>query len=143
MSQKTLKIKRVFTWTILNNLKGTPPKDFPTTGEIKSTITTIMPALKEHTTFYSDLMKKAEEHNQKLSSKAITDEESKVEIEKMNTELRDFNKEKGLEIVDVSLDDEGFKVLKAQFERDGWGKKWVVNIEEFGELMLAFDEASK
>ena len=143
MSQKTLKIKRVFTWTILNNLKSTPPKDFPTTGEIKSTITTIMPALKEHTTFYSDLMKKAEEHNQKFSSKTITEEQSKVEIEKMNTELRDFNKEKGLEIVEVSLDDEGFKVLKAQFERDGWGKKWVVNIEEFGELMLAFDEASK
>ena len=47
-------------WTIYNNLRNIPPKDFPTTGEIKSTISEVLPALKTHVSFYAEMMKKAE-----------------------------------------------------------------------------------
>ena len=48
-----------------------------------------------------------------------------------------------MDVVEISLDDEGFKTLKAQFDREGWGKKWVANIDEFGELLEAFAAAGK
>lgn len=143
MANKTLKIKRVFAWTIYNNLRQTPPKDYPTTAEIKSTITDILPALKEHVVFYLDKMKEAEELSVKVVEKKLTEEESKIAIDKINDEFRIYNKENGSVIVDVVLDEEGFKTLKDQFDREGWGKRWVANIEEFGELIETFAEAGK
>ncbi len=75
MSNKTLKIKRVFAWTIFNNLKNTPPKDFPTTGEIKSTINEVLPALKSQVTYYIEAMEKAVGLAEKVASKEVTEEE--------------------------------------------------------------------
>jgi hypothetical protein len=57
--------------------------------------------------------------------------------------MRMYNKEHGIEVVDVELDEEGFKTFKMQFDRENWGKGWVANIEEFGELENAFVEAGK
>lgn len=139
MSQKTLKIKRIFAWTIFSNLKNTPPRDFPTTGEIKSTINEVLPALKNEVPYYLETMKKAEELAAKVASKEITEEASKTVVDKFNEEWRNYNKEHGNDLVEIVLDDEGFKTLKAQFDREGWGKKWVANLEEFGELLEAFD----
>lgn len=143
MAQKTLKIKRVFAWTIYNNLRQTPPKDYPTTAEIKSTITDVLPALKKHVAFYLDKMKEAEELSVKVLEKKLTEEESRVALDKINDEWRIYNKKNGSEIVDIVLNEESFKILKEQFDREGWGKKWVANIEEFGELLEAFVEAGK
>jgi len=140
---KTLKIKRVFAWAIYNNLKRTPPKDFPTTGEIRSTITDILPALKSHVFFYSEKIEEATELSIKVSLKEIGEEESKKAVEKINDDWKTYNKEHGEEIVEIPLDDEGFKTLKTQFEREGWGKNWIVTVEEFGELLEAFAEAGK
>lgn len=140
---KTLKIKRVFAWAIYNNLKRTAPKDYPTTGEIKSTINDILPAMKEHVTGYSDLFQEASDLSVRVAAKELNDEEGKKAVEEINTRLTAFNKEHGEEMVEVSLDEEGLKVLKAQFEREGWGKVWLGTIEEFGELLAAFEEAGK
>ncbi len=60
-------------------------------------------------------------------------------MDKLNDEWRVYNKEHGSELIEISLDDEGFKTLKAQFDRENWGKKWVANLEEFGELLQAFE----
>jgi len=141
--KKTLKIRRVLAWSIFSNLKKIAPKDYPTTAEIKSTINDILPALKESVSFYSDTIKKAEDIQEKIIDKKITEEESKAEVEKLNIEWKDYNKNSGLEVVDINLDEEAFKTLKAQFERDNWGKSWMLNIEEFGELLEAFNEAGK
>lgn len=143
MTNKILKIKRVFAWSIYNNLKNTPPKDYPTTGEIKSTISVILPALKEQINFYLDKMKEAEELSVKVAEKKLTEEESKIAVEKINDEWKTHNKKNGSVIVEIVLDEEGFKTLKDQFDREGWGKKWVANIEEFGELIEAFAESGK
>lgn len=142
-SSKTLKIKRVFAFAIYNNLKNIPPKDYPTTGEIKSTIGVILPALKQHLTEYFEMVKKAEELSEKMQAKEISEAALKIKLEEYNDIWKKYNRKEGNELVDVSLEDEGFKVLKAQFERNDWGKKWVANIEEFGELTDAFEAASK
>ena len=141
MSTKTLKIKRIFAYTIYNNLRNTPPKDYPTTGEIKSTISSILPALKEHISEYLEMMKKAEDLSAKVADKELSEADVKIKIDGYNEEWRKYNKERGNEIVSVVLDEESFKTLKAQFDRDNWGKRWVANIEEFGELIEAFAEA--
>jgi len=143
MPIKTLKIKRVFAYTIHRSLKSTPPKEYPSTGEIKTTISDILPALKSHIAEYLKLSVEAEELALKLSSKEITEEESRVRLEAVNTEWRKYSKDHGNEMVEIALDGEAFNALKAQFEREGWGKTWVVNIEEFSELMESFTEASK
>lgn len=138
MSNKTLKIKRVFVWTIFNNLKNTPPKDFPTTGEIRSTINDVLPALKSQVKFYIETMEKAVELAEKVASKEISEVASKIAVDKLNEDFRMYNKKYGNELIEIPLDEEGFKTLKAQFDREGWGKKWVANLEEFGELLEAF-----
>lgn len=143
MSNKILKIRRIFVWAIYNKLKQTPPKDYPTTGEIKSTISNILPALKEHVGEYLKNIEKAENLQEKLLAKEITDKEMQEGIEKINEGWKEYNKKSGNEIVEVSFDEEGFKTLKTQFEREGWGKQWVMNIDEFSELMEAFAEAGK
>ena len=143
MSNKTLKIKRIFAYTIHNNLRNTPPKDYPTTGEIKSTISFILPALKEHISEYLEMMKKAEDLSVKVVEKELSEADVKVKIDGYNKEWKKYNKEHGSEVVEIILDDESFKTFKAQFDRDNWGKKWVANIEEFGELIGVFEEAGK
>lgn len=143
MAKKTLKIKRVFAWTIYNNLKQIAPKDYPTTGEIKSTISDILPALKEHVMAYVDNMKKAEELGVKMAAKEISEEESNKLIDKINADWKVYNRDHGMEMVSVEIDSEGMTTLRSQFDRENWGKKWVSNIEEFGELMESFAEAGK
>lgn len=140
-NQKTLSIKRVFAWAIYDNLKRTAPKDYPSTGEIKSTISDVLPALKEHVGEYMKLIKEAEELSVRVAEKKLGEEEAKAAVDKINEVWRAYNKEHGNDVVAISLDDEGLKTLKAQFEREGWGKKWIVTIEEFGELLEAFEAA--
>ena len=143
MSTKTLKIKRIFAYTIHNNLRNTPPKDYPTTGEIKSTISSILPALKKHISEYLEMMKRAEGLSAKIAEKELSEADVKVKIDGYNEEWKKYNKEHGSEVVSIVLDDESFKIFKAQFDRDNWGKRWVANIEEFGELIEAFAAAGK
>lgn len=143
MSEKILKIKKVFVWTIYNSLKNTPPKDFPTTGEIKETISSVMPALKQHVPEYLNLLKKVEEVHEQFTEKKIKEDERDKKLNDINDEFRVYNKDHSGDLCELNLSEEGFKTLKTQFDRDNWGKKWVVNIEEFGELMQAFEEAAK
>jgi hypothetical protein len=143
MSTKALKIKRVFVWAIYSNLRSVAPKDYPSTAEIKSTINEILPALKEEVTFYVELLKRAEDLQFKIAAKEVEAAATQPEIDKINEEWRAYSREHGVEMVSVALSDEALKTLSDQFNREGWGKRWVVTIEEFGELSQAFDEAKK
>ena len=143
MSTKTLKIKRVFAYAVYNSLRKTPPKDFPTTGEIKITISDILPAFRTHAASYIEMVKKAEELSVRVASKEIDEGESKEAVDAINVGWRVYTKEHGDDIVEIALDGEAFTTLKAQFERDNWGKTWLANIEEFGEFADAMVEAGK
>ena len=142
---KNLKIKRVLIYAIYNSLRNTPPKDYPTTGEIKTTINDILPALKPHADEYLKFMKRAEEIQMKFLAKEITKEESEKAVEPINLEWRAYTKEHGNDIVEVAIENEPFTTLKTQFDRDGevWGKRWFANIEEFDEVSTSFTEAAK
>ena len=142
-NKKTLKIKRVFAYAVYNSLRKTPPKDFPTTGEIKTTISDILPALKTQAAQYMEFIKQAEELAVKVSAKELNEEQSQKAVEVINAAWRVYTKDHGDEIVSVELDGEAFTTLKAQFERDDWGKTWLANIEEFGEFSDAMIEAGK
>ena len=143
MAIKTLKIKRVFAYTIYRSLKSTPPKEYPTTGEIKLTINDILPALKNHIGEYVKMSARVDELSVKVQTKELKETELQNKVDEINEEFRGYNKEHGNEIVEVVLDGEAFTALKSQFERDNWGKTWVQNIEEFSELMDVFTEADK
>ena len=143
MAQKTLKLKRVYVYAIYNNLRSTPPKDYPTTDEIKTTISEILPAFKNHIGEYLELVKRAEEISAAVGAKEVTEEEIKPKMDKINLDWKNYNKDHGQELVDVSLDGSVFTTLKNQFNREDWGKKWLVNIEEFAELIEAFANAEK
>ena len=143
MSQKTLKIQRFVAYSIHNNLKAVPPKDYPTTGELKSTISVVLPALKEPSLEYINMLKKAEDLSERMAKKEVSEEESKAVVDGINTSWKEYHREHSRDLVEIVLDDEGFKVLKAQFDREGWGKKWAASLEEFESLLEAFTEAAK
>ena len=143
MSNKTLKVKRIFAYSIYNSLRNTPPKDFPTTGEIKETIGNVLPSLKEHVTQYTDLTARAEGLSVKVAAKELTEEQSKKSVDGINVDWKKYTAEHGQEICEVKFSEEGFKTLRAQFEREKWGSKWTANLDEFSEVMAAFSEAGK
>lgn len=143
MAQKTLKLKRVFAWAIYQNLRSTPPKDYPTADEINRTISVFLPAFKQHISDYLRLMKQAEELSLKLSLKEISDAEAKVQTDALNDEWKKYNREHGNDIVEVPFDADEFTTLKTQFNREDWGKKWVVSLEEYGELAESFKAVDK
>jgi hypothetical protein len=140
---KTLKIKRVFCYVIHLAIKNVAPKDFPTVGEIKSTIKEILPALQEPIGEYLGFVDEAREIRQKFDAKELSEEASAKEVEKLNEKWREYGKAHGEEIVEIKLEKEAFDFFKGQFERETWGKNWMVNIEEYMELNDAFDEAAK
>ena len=140
---KLLKLKRVFVQSIHINLKSTPPREFPTAGEIKDTISLILPALKEHTSVYAEMSTKAETLALKVSTKELDEAGAKKAVDAINEEWRDYTKEHGKDVCEVALSDEAFKTLRTQFEREGWGPKWTSNLDEYAEMNEAFTEAGK
>jgi hypothetical protein len=144
MAVKTLKTKRVFAFAFWSQLRNTAPKDFPTTEELKSTINDILPVLKSQAGEYPEIMRKANEVADTLGniSPEQQDEKQKL-IDSINDELRGYSKEHGNDVVEIVLPVEAYAILKMQFEREGWGKKWVATVEEFGELLAAFEEGNK
>ena len=84
MAQKILKTKRVYVYAIYNSLRSTPPKDYPTTEEIKTTITEILPAFKTHISEYLEMIKKAEELSAAVGAKEITEKEIQPKMDEVN-----------------------------------------------------------
>ncbi|OGK92131.1 MAG: hypothetical protein A2X50_00280 [Candidatus Rokubacteria bacterium GWF2_70_14] len=140
---KVLKLKRVYVLSVYNNLRTTPPRDFPTAGEIKDTISTILPALKEHISTYAEMTTRAEALALKVSTKEIDEEGAKKAVDAINEEWREYTKQSGKDVCEVALSEEGFKTLRSQFEREAWGPKWTSNLDEYGEMAEAFAEAGK
>ena len=142
-AQKTMKLKRVFVLSVYNNLRSTKPSEFPTAGEIKDTISTILPALKEHVATYAEMTTQAEALALKVSTKEINEEDAKKAVDAINEAWRDYTKASGQDVCDVVLTEEGFKTLRSQHEREGWGPKWTANLDEYAEMAEAFAEAAK
>lgn len=145
MANKTLKIRRVLAWAIYDNLRKMPPRIYPTTAEIKSTLNEVMPKLKPAGDSYNDILSRADETKDQIATEQITKEEGAKKIDELNKEWQDYNRKSGSEIIEIEFTAEGFKTLKEQFERDGkeWGKQWVANISEYAEVLEALSETGK
>jgi len=143
MAVKTLKIKRVFAYAIYNSLRNTPPKDYPTTAEIKNTIGEVLPAIKEHIVEYVNMQKRVIEISERVAGDEAALKAVQPQVDVINVEWRKYTKEHGHDIIDIKLDGDAFKTLKDQFNRQDWGTKWLVSIEEFGELLKSFEDAEK
>lgn len=141
--KKELKIKRTFAYVIYTSLRRIAPKDYPSTGEIKTTISDILPALKEHLSEYLGIIAGAEELNELVMSKSIEKEEIDKRVNAINDKFREYSSQHGKDVIDISLSEEAFKTLQTQFNREGWGKTWLANIDEFAELLEAFKEEGK
>ena len=115
--KKTLSVKRVYAYAVHNSLRKTPPKDFPSTGEIRKTITDIIPAFRVHVEEYQEMIKQAEELSVRLAAKELPEEEAKKAVDAIIDKWRVYNKEHGNEMVDVELSSEAYAMLKMQFER--------------------------
>lgn len=143
MAEKTLKLRRIFVQAISNNLRNTAPKDYPTTAEIKATITEILPAMKEHVTEYAKVFEDARDVQAEFTDKKITQAEMDVKVAELNKRIVDYTRKEGQEVVEVALSADALKTLTEQFNREDWGKKWLQNLEEFAEVLTAFEEATK
>ena len=151
MAEKTLTLNKIYCLTIYNNLRSTPSKDYPTTEEVKETIE-LLPKLKEQAQGYVDILKIRDdiyvEYKKKL--KGLSEDEAKLVQEELNNKINEINEkiaeyslEHAKDVCELKLSEDSLKVLKTQFERNGWGAKWVASVEEFGEILLALEEAGK
>lgn len=141
MSVKTLKLKRVYAYAMYNGLRNIPPKDYTTTNEIKHTINDIMPALKVHLAEYLSRLEKVRDLQERAQESEEKMKELQPEFDKLNEDWKQYNKEHGMEMVAVDMPEDAYKTFKEQFNRDKWGRVWIVTIEEFAEVMASFDEA--
>ena len=112
-------------------------------AEIKATIGDILPALRTHVTHYIEMFDKARDLSAKVKNKELSEEEIKAGVDKINDEIGVYSKEHGMDVVDVVVEKDAFSIFSGQFNRENWGKNWVVNIEEYGELLEAFETAAK
>src|SRR3990167_2684080 len=113
MAIKTLKLKRVFAYTIYRSLKSTPPKAYPTTGEIKTTINDILPAFKKHIPEYVKMSEQVDELSVKVQVGELKEADLKSEVDKINDGFSSMPFIVVPEIVEVPLDGEAFTALKS------------------------------
>ncbi len=139
---KILKTKRIFLYSVYRALRETPPKEFPTTEEIKVTIDNILPALKEVSIGFTKALDGVDEVNREVRKKKITDKVATEKREKLANQFNEYNDEHGEDIVSIEFEDEHFKVFQEQFDRQGWGQTFLNSIEDYNELSTAFEEVS-
>lgn len=142
-SLKSLKLKRVFAWTIYNNLTNVPPKEYPTTEEIKATLNDILPEFEQHVGEYVKMNAEAKEVADQASAKKISESELRAKVDEINEKFREYSKKEGMEIIELKLNKDTLDILTKQFNREKWGTSWMVNIKEFAELDKAFADANK
>lgn len=136
MSLKTLKTKRRLLYAVYNSLKRIPPKEYLSTEEIKIVIEDILPEFKKYVLEYIAVVRKATAINARIEE--FGQEKVQRMVDKLNDNWRIYNKEHGLDDVEVRLDKDAIVTLTTQFKREDtkgqppiWGRSWFMNIEEF------------
>lgn len=123
-------------WAIYNGLKNTPPKDFPTAGEIRTTISSVLPILRPHLEEYERVMERVRDLSIVVDEGSKSEDEVKNITEEINRDFKKYGAEHGDDLIEVQVDKEFVKTLSGQFLRPGWGNRWFGKIDEFAE----FDE---
>ena len=125
---KILKTKRANIAICWSGLKNTPPKDFPSVGEMEKT-TDILAVLKESISEFVKILEEGEKLNADIiTTKLTTGEinEKKADFQKRATLLEE---EIGEQEVSIEFEDEIFNTFFQQIER--WGKFWFIKLEPY------------
>ncbi len=133
---KTLKTKRRLLYAVYNSLKRIPPREYPSTEEIKIVLEDILPEFKKHVLEYIAVVRNATAVNARIEE--FGQEKVQKMVNKLNETWRIYNKDHGLDDIEVKLDKDAITTLTDQFKREDvkgqppiWGRSWFNNIEEF------------
>jgi hypothetical protein len=138
---KKIELKKVAAAIVWNGLKSTPPKEFPTMGEIESAsrvIEDIEKAIPE----FVDIIKGGEEiKNEMMKSVGqklpASLQKKREEYMRKSTEVET---KKGKEMVKIEFEDDDFNNFFQQCER--WGKNWFTNIGGLMEFRKCLTDAN-
>jgi len=122
---KNLELKKVSIAIVWNGLKGTPPREFPTIGEIESA-SKVLDKLKETIPEFVKIIEEGEAIGNEIMSGKMTPELQKRREEYLKKTIEIENKH-GKEIVKIELEDEEFNAFFQQCER--WSKNWFNRID--------------
>lgn len=136
MASKILKTKRRLLFAVYNALKRIPPREYPSTEEIKIVLEDILPEFKKHVLEYIVVVRKATAINIRIEE--FGQEKVQKMVDELNVNWRIYNKEHGLDDIEVKLDKDAITTLTNQFKREDakgqppiWGRSWFNNIDEF------------
>ena len=122
---KTLELKKVSIAIAWNGLKGTPPKEFPTMGEIESA-SKVIEKLKEAIPEFAKIIEEGEAIGNQMMMGKMTPELQKRREEYLK-KTNEIESKNGKEIVKIKLENEDFKNFFQQCER--WSKNWFGRID--------------
>ena len=122
---KNLELKKVSVAITWNGLKGTPPREFPTIGEIESA-SKVLDKLKETIPEFVKIIEEGEAIGNEIMSGKMTPELQKRREEYLK-KTAEIENEHGKEIVKIELEDEEFNAFFQQCER--WSKNWFNRID--------------
>jgi len=122
---KNLELKKVSIAIVWNGLKGTPPREFPTIGEIESA-SNVLDKFKEAIPEFVKIIEEGENIGNEMMRGKMTPELQKRREEYLKKTTEIENKH-GKEIVKIELEDEEFNAFFQQCER--WSKNWFNRID--------------
>ena len=122
---KNLELKKVSVAITWNGLKGTPPKEFPTIGEIESA-SKVLDKLKETIPEFVEIIEEGEAIGNEMMGGGMTPELQKRREEYLK-KTNEIESKNGKEIVKIELENEDFKNFFQQCER--WSKNWFGRID--------------
>lgn len=126
---KQITTKRIFAYIVHQNLKRTPPKEFPDITEMVTTVDEIIPAFEKDVLEFVSFRKQADEINNQLAAGSVTQEDATAKITQLQKDVRKYEIEHGDEPVTVDLETATLGTFNTQFER--WGKVWFDKIDDF------------
>ena len=134
---KSLSTKKIYLYLAFQNLKRTPPREYPDTNEMVVTVDEILPALEAAAGEFIGFSKQADEINNDLASGKTQQDEARAKIAELQKVVGAFEKDGGEAMVTVELSSSAFGIFSAQFER--WAKGntekqipgWFNKIEDF------------
>jgi len=122
---KNLELKKVSIAIVWNGLKGTPPREFPTIGEIESA-SNVLDKFKEAIPEFVKIIEEGENIGNEMMRGKMTPELQKRREEYLK-KTNEIENKHGKEIVKIELEDEEFNAFFQQCER--WSKNWFNRID--------------
>jgi len=125
---KTLKTKKVNLVICWNGLKNTPPKLFPTIGEMEKTAD-ILELLKNAIPEFVEVLREGEKISEDIQAGKFAGEESLKVRRDFAKKSNALEQKVGNSEIPVEFENETFNTFFQQFER--WGKEWFVKLEPY------------